>query len=192
MSLLTDIIFNIFCSQKSNDTEKGNILKNAPTAESIDITIDFNYWNLLLFLFPNSFKNEREADDFYEQFCEKAKSLGEKEEVYKLPEHIWLNYKVDMISGLITTWNSYYKNPAVSFGFSIFPCRKIKNESLKNEICQLYENNKEHLTKLGIIDSFSCFMTLLFSKLFIKINLMDTQKEQKRILKIFAKIVLDF
>ena len=66
MSLLTDIIFNIFCSQKSNDTEKGNSLKNAPTAESIDITIDFNYWNLLLFLFPNSFKNEREADDFYE------------------------------------------------------------------------------------------------------------------------------
>lgn len=155
MSLLTDILFNIFCSQKSNDTEKGNILKNAPTAESIDITIDFNYWNLLLFLFPNSFKNEREADDFYEKFCEKAKSAHEDEIVYKLPETIWLNYKIDMVSGLVTTWNSNTRSPETHFPFYLLPYKKIKNTVLKKEIYQLYENNYEHLNKLGIMDKFS-------------------------------------
>ena len=41
MNLHTDILSNIFCNQKNNDTKKENILKNAPTAENIDIVIDF-------------------------------------------------------------------------------------------------------------------------------------------------------
>lgn len=155
MSLLTDILFNLFCNQKNNVSNENEILKNAPTAENIDITIDFNYWNLLLFLFPNSFKDNNEACDFYEQFCEKAKSLGEKEEVYKLPELIWLNYKVDMISGLVTTWNSNTKSPETHFSFYLLPYKQIKNAVLKKEIYQLYENNYEHLNKLGIMDKFS-------------------------------------
>ena len=133
MSLLTDILFNLFCNQKNNVSNENEILKNAPTAENIDITIDFNYWKLLLFLFPNSFKDNNEACDFYEQFCEKAKSLGEKEEVYKLPELIWLNYKVDMISGLVTTWNSNTKSPETHFSFYLLPYKQIKNAVLKKK-----------------------------------------------------------
>ena len=155
MSLLTDILFNLFCNQKNNVSNENEILKNAPTAENIDITIDFNYWKLLLFLFPNSFKDNNEAWDFYEHFCEKAKSLGEKEEVYKLPKLIWLNYKVDMISGLVTTWNSNTKSPETHFSFYLLPYRFIKNAVLKKEIYQLYENNYEHLNKLGIMNKSS-------------------------------------
>ena len=149
--------------------EKDNVLKNAPTSKNIDITIDFRYWKLLLFLFPNSFKNEREAYDFYENFCEKAKNFGENEEVYKLPKHIWLNYKVDMLSGLVVTWNSLTKDPERHFNFYLLPDEdlwphvKIKNEVLKNEILQLYENNYEHLNKLGVADKFTNGSIMVFN-----------------------------
>lgn len=155
MSLLTDILFNLFCNQKNNVSNENEILKNAPTAESIDITINFNYWNLLLFLFPNTFKDETEACNYFEYFREKAKSAREDEIVYELPETIWLNYKIDMISGLVTTWNSNTQSPETHFSFYLLPYKKIKNTVLKKEIYQLYENNYEHLNKLGVTDKFS-------------------------------------
>lgn len=58
MSLLTNILFNLLNARKIDNNNSNDILKNAPTAENIDITIDFNYWKLLLFLFPNSFKDD--------------------------------------------------------------------------------------------------------------------------------------
>ena len=155
MSLLTNILFNLLNARKIDNNNSNDILKNAPTAENIDITIDFNYWKLLLFLFPSSFKSDNEACDFYEKFCEKAKSAHEDEIAYKLPETIWLNYKIDMVSGLVTTWNSKTRSPETHFPFYLLPYKKIKNTVLKKEIYQLYENNYEHLNKLGIMDKFS-------------------------------------
>lgn len=163
MSLLTDIIFNIFCNQKSNNAEKDNVLKNAPTAESVEIVINFNYWNLLLFLFPNNFKNSGEAYNFYKNFCEKVKSAREDEEIYKLPEKIRLICKVDMNSGLVVIWNSLTKGPERHFNFYLLSHEKIKNEVLKNEILQLYENNYEHLNKLGIVDKFTNGSIMVFN-----------------------------
>ena len=150
MSLLTNILFNLLNTRKTDNNNANNILKNAPTAENINIVIEFNYWKLLLFLFPNSFKNDNEACDFYEQFCEKAKISGEKEENYKIPQKVWINYKIDMISGLIISWNSYNKSPAASFIFPVFQIDEIKNKLLKNEVMKLYEENYEHLEQLGI------------------------------------------
>lgn len=39
MSLITDILFRCFCHQEKEDIDTNNVLKYAPTAESIDIGI---------------------------------------------------------------------------------------------------------------------------------------------------------
>lgn len=117
---------------------------------------------MLFFLFPNTFKDEREAYDFYKEFCAKAKSAREDSLVYELPQNIWLNYKIDMISGLVTTWNSQGKSPETNFNFYLLPYKEIKNGVLKDEILKIYEDNYEHLNKLGIADKLTNEKLLTF------------------------------
>ena len=165
LKTLTSVFFEFITKKYMNnkissntqniDNENSDILKYAPTSENIDISINFNYWNFLLFLFPNSFNSAKDALDFYETICAKARELNEDEDLYKIPDYIWLNYKVDMKSGLVITYNSYSKNPQINTHFTIFYFENVKNESLRNEFFKLYEDNFEHLKNLGIVSNYT-------------------------------------
>lgn len=141
--------------QENSDCSSNVEPLNIATSEEIEINIDFNYCNLLMYLFPKTFFSEKEANDFYEEFCRKAKEFNEAENVYKLPENIRLTYKIDMISNLVYTWNSYNKSPETNIYFWILPFEEIKNENLKNEIKLMYEENFEHLKNLEAASKFS-------------------------------------
>ena len=157
---LFDIFLNhIFFGRKENiDKVCGNSFETEdknklffPTSEEIDIYVRVNIHNLLLYFFPNSFKTENEAYEYYKNFCEKAKKLGEDEEIYKA---------FDLYSGFFINikliWNDYYKNSyntCVSFKF--FSFTEIKSEELKNEIKQLYLENIEFLDSIGFCAQYS-------------------------------------
>ena len=155
LKTITNLFLNRLLTKGTEQNENGNSLKYAPTSEEINISIDFYYWNLLLYLFPNTFSNDKEAYDFYQDFCKRAREVNENQDIYKIPEHIWLNYKIDMLSGLIVTWNSYNSSPQANVHFSLLKFEDIKDENLKNEVIKLYEDNYEHLNKLGIANRFS-------------------------------------
>lgn len=148
---------------------KDNPFKNAPTAEEININIYFKYWNLLYFLFPKTFRSEKEADDFYKNYCARAKELNEKEEIYKIPFEYYVNYKIDMLSGLVMAWNSYNNSPQKTCSFCLLDFMKIENFGLHDEILNIYEENFEHLEKLGVASRLSTGDVLTFNNFVIDV-----------------------
>lgn len=124
------------------------------TAEKISIEVYPQIYNILLRFFPNSFKTDKEAFDYYESFCARAKSLGEDESIYKcgelLKDRFCIEINVDMLSGMQTISNSWNKNSNIPITFPFFAYDDIKNEELKKEVQQLYYENWEFLESIGM------------------------------------------
>jgi hypothetical protein len=132
-----------------------NPLKDAPTSEDININICFNYWTFLKFLFPNTFESDKVAYDFYQDYCKRAKMLNEIEDIYKIPFEFNINYKIDLLSGLVLSWNTYSNSPQNDCRFIPLNYEETKDLGLKQELLRIYEENSEHLKSLGIIRKYS-------------------------------------
>lgn len=132
--------------------------KHYPTAETISITIYPKIYNILLYFFPNSFKTDKEAYEYYEKFCERAEQLGEDETVFKckklLNNGISININLNMLSGQKTVWNYFYNNDSLCTMFNFFSYDDLKNTDLKKEIEQLYRDNWDFLESIDMCYSF--------------------------------------
>lgn len=145
-------------TEEDNELEqiRKRIAKNKefPTSEKITITICPKIYNILLYFFPNSFKDDKEAYDYYINFCQKAKDLGEDEKIYKeekfLKEGITIEIELDMLTGMKKVWNYANNNSNLPSSFTFFNYNDIKNSELKQEIAQLYDDNWDFLTGIGM------------------------------------------
>lgn len=141
---------------KELESIRKRIAKNRefPTSEKISITIYPQIHNILLCFFPNSFKNETEAYDYYKSFCQRARDLGEDEKIYKeenlLKDGIYIEIELDMISGMKRTWNYTNNNSNLPSSFTFFNYNYINNNELKQEVVQLYNDNWDFLTEIGM------------------------------------------
>lgn len=130
-----------------------------PTSETINFNIYLDIGELLLYFFPNSFKNADNAFEYYINYCEQARSLGEPQEVYKekniINEGVHIKIQLDMKSGQKNIWNYYYQNDSFAVGFNFFNYDYIKNSELKDSITKLYLENRETLEKIGICYKFN-------------------------------------
>ena len=118
------------------------------TSKEINVTFQLYIWNILLYFFPNSFKNEEEAYNYYKTFLDKAKRLGEDETIWRdYSKEITFTVNIDLLSGNKTYWNWFYKNPNEKVCFPFFSSMQIKDKELKEEVKKLYYDNYEHLNK---------------------------------------------
>ncbi len=116
-----------------------------PTSEVINFGIFVDIGELLLYFFPNSFKNREDAIKYYTNFCERAESLGEEQRIYKdkslINNTIHVVMQIDMKSGQVNTWNYYHQNNCFGVTFHFFSLSQIKNEELKKDVQNLYREN---------------------------------------------------
>ena len=150
-------------TEEDNELERirKRIAKNKefPTSEKITFTIYPHIPNILLLFFPNSFKDDKEAYDYYIKFCQKAKDLGEDEKIYKeeklLKDGITIEIELDMLSGMKKVWNYTNNNSNMPTSFSFFNYEDIKSKDLKQEIFKLYLENWDYLEEIGMCYTWS-------------------------------------
>lgn len=138
-------------SNIKHPTRTGERLYLHPTAEKISYTVQFNIGQFLLYLFPNTFYSQKEAEEYYISFIKKAKDFKEDEQFYS--QKIWHDgtIYIDLLSNMRLYWNRTLKTLDYGINFKLFTPYNIKNENLRNEIKLLYDENFEHLKKINFL-----------------------------------------
>jgi hypothetical protein len=155
-NVIKDLVIDKFLNKnnksfiKSEKTLNKNNLRH-PTSETIFYTLQFDVGQFLLYLFPNTFFNKNEAEDFYIDFCKNAKKYNEAEIFYT--QTTWYDgiVKCDLLSNMKIYWNENKKTMSYGFNFKLFTPYNIKNEDLKKEIEKIYNENIEHLQKIHFL-----------------------------------------
>ena len=143
-----------YSEQTNRDKIKNNIIYY-PTSEQVKVSISLDPGNILCYFFPNSFKDAKEALNYYIDFANSAEIIGEDEEIYKILYSYNLDINIDILSGNITFYNSTTKlfNPFISF--NMFHYNKIKSTNLKSDIEKLLDKNHNFLEMTGLLKIFS-------------------------------------
>lgn len=169
-NIIKDLVIDKLLNKNNQSSIKVEKLLNKkslrhPTAESISYTLQFDVGQFLFYLFPNTFANKQEAENYYVQFCKKAEEYREDSKLY---QPIWANglVKVDLLSNMKLYFNFTLQDLSCGFEFKLFTPNNVKNEKLKNEIKQIYNENIEHLQKIHFLPNRSdlnCAISLIDS-----------------------------
>ena len=127
---------------------RNNKLISSPTSEKIYITISPAIGEILMYFFPNSFKNIKEAESYYLNFCRNAKALGEEKCIYEIQDSLILQINIDHLSGLYTVYNCTNNTLSSCLEFNFFNYRGFKNPELKEKFKKLCDDNEESLKSI--------------------------------------------
>ena len=167
-NLLKDLIINKYINENKenklilNDTKSSGKIVH-PTGESISYTVQFAVGRFLIYLFPNTFASVEQAEDYFLDFCKKAEEYNEDAELYN--KNLWFDgfVDVDLSSNMKRYWNHNKKDHSYGLTFKLFTPSNVKNELLKKEIQELYDNNLENLIKIGFLPDKENFSRIIFS-----------------------------
>lgn len=158
--LLFSLLFNI--NRRVSKLEEANLQQldtdkkddkiiYYPTAEHVNVSILLYSGVILYYLFPNSFKDANEAIEYYKKFSNRAKELGEDEQIYNIPYTYNLDLSMDFLSGNIIFYNNTTKIFSAFGTFNLFHYSNLKSNELKKDIEKLLKENIEHLKNTGLL-----------------------------------------